>query len=136
MGVVRQEQRQRLHVELGSDALHALEGQVALAPLHTAHVGAVDIQERNTAIREMVAVSQQAVVQVRDAKTELVANLKDQQARLLRLHIEEADSISPNALRDERLRMQHEIETAEQSLAETEDRLQLDGQAGVGRGTG
>ncbi len=84
----------------------------------------------------MVAVSQQAVVQVRDAKTELVANLKDQQARLLRLHIEEADSISPNALRDERLRMQHEIETAEQSLAETEDRLQLDGQAGVGRGTG
>ena len=85
-----------------------------------------DIRERNAAIREMVAVSQQAVVQVRDAKTELVANLKDQQARLLRLHVEEGDSISPDAFRDERLRMQREIETAEQSLAETEDRLQLD----------
>jgi site-specific DNA recombinase len=85
-----------------------------------------DVQERNEAIQEMVAVSQQAVVHVRDAKTELVASLKDQQARLLRLHIEEGDQISPDAFRKERLRMQREIETAEQSLAETEDRLRLD----------
>ena len=87
---------------------------------------AEQVARRTTAIKELVAVSQQAVVQVRDAKTELVANLKDQQARLLRLHIEEGDAVSPDAFRDERLRMQREIETAEQSLAETEDRLQLD----------
>ena len=36
------EQHERVQVDPLGDALQALEGQVALAPLNAAHVGAVD----------------------------------------------------------------------------------------------
>jgi site-specific DNA recombinase len=85
-----------------------------------------DIAERTDAIEGLAAVSQEAVVSVKEAKTALVAKLKDQQVRLLRLHTEEGDDISPDAFRDERARLQGEIEAAEESLAETEQRLVLD----------
>jgi site-specific DNA recombinase len=85
-----------------------------------------DMRARTEAIEALVAVSQQAVVQVKQAKTTLVAKLKAQQVRLIRLHAEEGDDVSPDAFRDERLRMQTEIAAAEQSLAETEQRLQFD----------
>jgi hypothetical protein len=45
---------------------------------------------------------------------------------LLRLHAEEGDDVSPDAFREERQRMQTEIAAAEESLVETEQRLQLD----------
>jgi hypothetical protein len=38
------EQRQRVEIESAGDALQALEGQVALASLNAAHVGAVDAE--------------------------------------------------------------------------------------------
>lgn len=85
-----------------------------------------DVTKRTEAIEALVAVSQQAVVQVKQAKTSLIAKLKAQQLRLIRLHTEEGDEASPDAFREERQRMQTEIKAAEQSLAETEQRLQLD----------
>jgi site-specific DNA recombinase len=82
-----------------------------------------DVAKRTEAIEALAAVSEQAVEQIRTAKTELIAKLKAQQSRLLRLHLEEGDDVSPDAFRDERARMQSEITAAEQSLAETEQRL-------------
>jgi site-specific DNA recombinase len=85
-----------------------------------------DIEKRTTAIKELVAVSQQAVGQVKAAKTELIDKLKAQQGRLIRLHVEEGDDVSPDAFREERARFKDEIQAAEESLAETEDSLALD----------
>jgi site-specific DNA recombinase len=87
---------------------------------------AKDVQKRTDAIEALVAISQTAVAQVKQTKTELIAKLKAQQMRLIRLHAEEGDDVSPDAFRDERQRMQTEINAAEKSLAETEQRLSLD----------
>jgi hypothetical protein len=86
----------------------------------------VAVRLRTEAIETLVAVSQQAVVQVKQIKTSLIAKLKTQQVRLLRLHAEEGDGISPGAFREKRVRIQNEITAAEKSLAETEKRLRLD----------
>jgi site-specific DNA recombinase len=85
-----------------------------------------DVAKRTEAIESLAAVSEQAVEQIRTAKTELIAKLKAQQSRLLRLHLEEGDNVSPDAFRDERARMQTEITAAEESLVETEQRLTLE----------
>ncbi len=85
-----------------------------------------DIAERTDAIEALAAVSQEAVLRVKEAKTALIAKLKEQQVRLLRLHAEEGDDVSPDAFRAERSRLQTEMEAAEKSLAETEHRLTLD----------
>jgi hypothetical protein len=85
-----------------------------------------DVAKRTAAIESLVAVSSQAVEQVREAKTSLIVKLRAQQGRLIRLHAEEGDAVSPDAFREERVRMQTEIEAAEESLAETERRLTLD----------
>ena len=84
-----------------------------------------DSANRAAAIESLAAVSQQAVVQVRDAKTALITKLQTQQQRLLRLHLE-GDEASPDAFRSERARLQDEIHAAEESLAETESRLQIE----------
>jgi site-specific DNA recombinase len=89
-------------------------------------LSAKQVQRRTKAIEDLVAVSQQAVIQVQQVKKDLITKLKAQQVRLIRLHTEEGDDASPDAFRDERLRMQTEIKAAEKSLAETEQRLQLD----------
>lgn len=73
-----------------------------------------------------MAVSQQGVNRVKAAKTHLIDKLEAQQAELLRLHVEEGGSVSPNASRKERVRLQEQIEAAEKSLAATEEKLQLD----------
>jgi hypothetical protein len=70
--------------------------------------------------------AQESLVKVREAKTELIAKLRKQQQRLIRLHAEEGDDVSPDAFRAERARMAGEIAEAEQSLAETETRLKLE----------
>jgi site-specific DNA recombinase len=87
---------------------------------------AEQVQQRTEAIEGLIAVSQQAVVQVKVAKTKLIDKLKAQQSRLLRLHVEEGDDISPDAFREERARLQAEIQAAEKSLATTEEQLSLD----------
>ena len=89
-------------------------------------LNAKQVQKRTEAIEALVTISQQTVVQVQQAKAELIGKLKAQQVRLIRLHAEEGDDISGDAFREERLRMQTEIVAAETSLAETEQRLQLD----------
>jgi site-specific DNA recombinase len=87
---------------------------------------AEQVAQRTDAIEKLVAVSQQAVMQIRLAKSELVVNLKAQQSRLLRLHLEEGDAVSPDAFREERARLQAEIAAAEKSLVATEEQLSLD----------
>ncbi len=89
-------------------------------------LSAEQVQRSTEAIEALVEVSQEAVVQVKQTKTELIAKLQAQQIRLMRLHAEEGDGVSPDAFRAERGRMQAEIAAAAQSLAETEQRLQLD----------
>ena len=88
---------------------------------------AKDIARRAKTIESLVAVTQQATALVKAAKSELIADLKLQQARLLRLHAEEGDDISPDAFREERKRMNGEIRAAEKSLAATEQQFNLDG---------
>jgi site-specific DNA recombinase len=102
---------------------HAIQRYYRERPIQ---LSAKQVQRRTEAIEALVAISQQTVVQVKQAKAELIAKLKTQQVRLIRLHAEEGDDISGDAFRDERLRMQTEIKAAEKSLAETEQRLQLD----------
>jgi site-specific DNA recombinase len=102
----------------------AIERHYRTRPLQ---VTAKDIATRTEAIESLVATSQQAVAQVKTAKTELIDKLEAQQARLLRLHLEEGDAVSPNAFRKERARLDKEIEAARKSLAATEGQFRLDG---------
>jgi site-specific DNA recombinase len=85
-----------------------------------------DLERRKAAIRAMAEVAQESLVKVREAKTELIGKLREQQQRLIRLHAEEGDDVSPDAFRAERTRMAGEILEAEKSLAETETRLKLE----------
>ena len=85
-----------------------------------------DLERRKAAVRAMADVAQESLVKVREAKTELITKLKVQQQRLIRLHAEEGDDVSPDAFRAERARMKAEIKEAEKSLAETETRLKLE----------
>jgi site-specific DNA recombinase len=96
-------------IEAAIERYHA-SGPIELTPER--------LQQSCDAIRTLAAVSQEALSQVRAAKTDLIARLKTQQAGLLRLYAE-GDDASPDALRDERARMQNEIAEAERSLAET-----------------
>ena len=59
--------------------------------------------------------------------TQFIAKLEAQQAELLRLHLEEGDTTSPNAIRAERVRLREQIKAAKASLAATEEQLELDG---------
>lgn len=74
----------------------------------------------------MADVAQESLIKVRETKTELIAKLREQQQRLIRLHAEEGDNVSPDAFRAERVRMAGEIKEAEKSLAETQTRLRLE----------
>jgi hypothetical protein len=89
-------------------------------------LSAEDVQRRTEAIEVLVGVSQEAVAQVGDAEAALIAMLKAQQVRLIRVHAEEGDDVSPDAFRDERSGSKAEIDPAEESLAETEGRMILD----------
>jgi hypothetical protein len=66
----------------------------------------------SNAIETLVFVGSQAVEQVKQAKSTLIARLKAQQSRLIRLYAEEGDDFSPDAFRKERARMQAEIQAA------------------------
>jgi hypothetical protein len=68
-------------------------------------LSAEQVQRRTEAIEALVEVSQQAVIQVKQAKTDLITKLQAQQMRFIRLHAEEGDDVSPDAFRAERARM-------------------------------
>jgi hypothetical protein len=88
-------------------------------------ITAEESQRRQEAIRAMVEVSQESLRYVRETKKQLIASLKRQQQRLIRLYAEEGDDTSPDAFRAERDRMRQEITAAEASLTETEGRLEI-----------
>jgi site-specific DNA recombinase len=90
------------------------------------NLGEADLRKRIEAVERLTAVSQQASELIRTEKANQVERLKGQQSRLLRLQIEEGDSVSPDAFRDERARLQGEIEAAERALAFAERRLSFD----------
>ena len=88
---------------------------------------AKDIHKRTQAIEALVAVSQQAVRQVRDAKTHLITKLEAQQDALVDMRFEEK-SISASVFKRRQAKLETEIEAARTSLAETEQRLTIDAQ--------
>lgn len=88
-------------------------------------LSAKDAERRRMAIEQLAAASQSALEEIRAAKAALIDKLMLQQQRLLRLHAEEGDDVSPEAFRAERRRMQAEIQAARQSLEETDHRLNL-----------
>jgi site-specific DNA recombinase len=88
-------------------------------------ISAAESKRRQEAIRSVVEVSQESLRYVRETKNQLIASLKRQQQRLIRLYAEEGDDTSPDAFRAERDRMRQEIAAAETSLAETEGRLEI-----------
>ena len=85
-----------------------------------------ELAARIKAVEKLAAVSREAAEQVKTTKAKLVEKLQAQQARLLRLHVEEGDTISPDAFREERTRLQADIDAAEKSLATAERRLTFD----------
>jgi site-specific DNA recombinase len=88
--------------------------------------GAADLRARIEAIESLATISGQVSEQVQADKAREVEKLHSQQSRLLRLHIEEGDTISPDAFRQERARLQDEIDEAERLLAAAERRLSFD----------
>ncbi len=90
------------------------------------NLGDRDIRARIAAVERLAAVSGQASEVIRVEKSQRAEKLRAQQARLLRLQIEEGDSVSPEAFRQERSRLQEEIDDAERSLAAAEGRLTFD----------
>jgi site-specific DNA recombinase len=113
-------QRINIRPELIEDAISEYYGTrpIAMTPER--------IQKSKEAIRALAAVSQEALQQVQQAKTVLIDKLTAQQQRLLRMHAEEGDDVSPDAFRAERARLQSEIAAAQQSVEETSARLQLE----------
>ncbi len=113
-------QRTNIRPELIEDAIAEYYGTrpIAMTPER--------IQRSKHAIRALAEVSQEALAQVRTAKTTLITKLTAQQQRLLRKEIEEGDEVSPEAFKAERARLQREIRAANKSLAETESRLHLE----------
>jgi site-specific DNA recombinase len=100
----------------------AIQRMYAKRPIR---INAEESKRRQQAIRAMAEVSQESLRYVRETKKQLIASLKLQQQRLIRLYAEEGDDTSPDAFRAERDRMRQEIAAAEASLAETEGRLEL-----------
>ncbi len=87
----------------------------------------VDIRRRTEAIEALVAVSQQAIHQVRAAKTQLIVRLEAQQDELLDMRFGER-SISASVFKRRQDKLETEIEAARTSLVETEQRLEIDAQ--------
>lgn len=81
------------------------------------NLGTADVRARIAAVERLASVSEQASELIRVEKSQRAEKLRTQQARLLRLQIEEGDSVSPEAFRNERSRLQEEIDDAERSLA-------------------
>ena len=113
------ERRANLRPELIETAIQRMYAE------HPIEMTPERVARSKAAIRGMVEVSQESLAHVRKIKTELIAKLKAQQTRLLRLYAEEGEDASPDAFRSERARMQAEITEAEKSLAETETLLRI-----------
>jgi site-specific DNA recombinase len=90
-------------------------------------LSAEQVQRRTAAIEALVAVSQQAAQQVKDAKTRLIRALEAKQDALVDLRFSEK-SISASVFKRKQAVLDDELEAAHASLAETEGALQLGSQ--------
>ena len=86
---------------------------------------AEQVTRRTTAIEALVAVSQQAVTQVKDAKARLICQLETKQDALVEMRYAEK-SISAAVFKRQQATLDDELAAAQDSLAETETTLQLD----------
>jgi site-specific DNA recombinase len=77
------------------------------------------------AIRALVAVSQDAMRQVRRAKTSLIGKLEARQDELIEMRFTEK-SIPPSLFKRKQAQLQSELDAAHESLAETELRMSID----------
>jgi site-specific DNA recombinase len=77
------------------------------------------------AIRALVAVSQDAMRQVRRAKTTLIGKLEARQDELIEMRFTEK-SIPPSLFKRKQAQLQAELDAAHESLAETELRMSID----------
>jgi site-specific DNA recombinase len=84
-----------------------------------------DIAKRTEAIEALVAVSQEAVGQVKAAKAQLIRSLEARQDALVDMRFKEK-SISTAVFKRKQATLEAEIDAAQTSLAETETTLQLD----------
>ena len=82
------------------------------------------VQRRTKAIEALVAVSQQAVTQVRDAKTRLIRQLEAKQDSLVDMRFQEK-SISAAVFKRKQAILEDELAAAHDSVAETEGSLQI-----------
>ena len=85
------------------------------------------VQRRTAAIEALVAVSQQAVVQVKEAKLRLISALEAKQDGLVDMRFTEK-SISAAVFKRKQAVLEDELAAAHESLAETETALKLDGE--------
>jgi site-specific DNA recombinase len=83
------------------------------------------IERGKAAIRALVAVSQQAISEVRRAKTTLIGKLEARQDELIEMRFTEK-SITPSLFKRKQAQLQSELDAAHESLAETELRMSID----------
>jgi site-specific DNA recombinase len=86
---------------------------------------AEDVKRRSEAIEALAAVSQQAVIHVREAKAELIQSLETRQEALVDMRFAEK-SISPALFKRKQEQLQAELDAAHESLAQSEEQLAID----------
>jgi site-specific DNA recombinase len=92
---------------------------------HPVQLSTSDVERRSQAIEALSAVSQQAVIQIREAKTELIGSLEVRQEALLDMRLAE-QSISPALFKRKQDQLQAEMDAAHESLAQSEQQLAID----------
>jgi hypothetical protein len=112
-------QRVNIRPELIERAIEQHYATVELPPM--------DVERGKAAIRALAKVSQQAVTNVKQAKTTLIAKLEGRQDELVEMRFSEK-SISPALFKRKQAELQAELDAAHGSLAETELRLTIDRQ--------
>jgi hypothetical protein len=83
------------------------------------------VRRGKAAIRALATVSQEAINEIRRAKTSPIAKLEARQDELLEMRFIEK-SILAALLKRKQVQLQSEIDAAHESLAETDERLTID----------
>jgi site-specific DNA recombinase len=112
-------QRANIRPELIEAAIERYYATVQMPPAR--------VKRGKAAIRALAAVSQDALNQVRQAKTTLIVKLEARQDKLLDMRFTEK-SISAALFKRKQVQLDDEIRMAQQSLAETDERLTIDRQ--------
>jgi site-specific DNA recombinase len=110
-------QRASMRPELIEQAIERHYATVQMPPAR--------IKRGKAAIRALAAVSQEALNEVKRAKTTLIAKLEARQDELLEMRFTEK-SISAALFKRKQAQLDDEIRAAQQSLAETDQRMTID----------